>query len=290
LRPRSNSVLKAAAAIALLAGAAGCTQTPSPGKPVARVGSSELTSADLARLGDSLGLPAGRDRSLIDAWVENEVLYQEAQRRGLTESDEVLARVEEAKKTFAIDALLSRELADKPGDQVTDDAVAAYLAANAPLFILREDVVKASYALFADREPANAFRTALVSGKQWDDALTAIRTDSSAAASLRSAAREQYFTQGTLYPDELWKLARTLGKDEVSFAVRTPAGYAVIVARGMKRAGESPDLAYVGADIRERILIERRRARYEQLLNSLRNKQRVEVTPAAADSVSGTSD
>jgi hypothetical protein len=227
---------------------------------------------------------------LIDAWVESEVLYQEARRRGLTESDEVQVRVDEARKTFAIDALLSRELADKPGDEVTDETVTAYLTANAPLFVLREDVVKANYALFADREPANSFRTALVNGRHWDDALTAIRADSSAAASLRSAAREQYFTQSTMYPDELWKLARTLSKDEVSFAVRTPAGYAVIVVRGVKRAGETPDLAYVAGDIRERIQIERRRARYEQLLSTLRNKQRVEVTPGAADSVSGTSD
>jgi hypothetical protein len=276
-----------ALACAALVSLYGCTQSPTPGTAVARVGSSELTQADLARLGDSLGLSSGRTKSLIDAWVESELLYQEAQRRGLAESDEVIKRVEDARKTFAIDALLSRELGDRPGDEVSDDAIAAYLAANAPLFTLRQDVVKASYALFTDREAANAFRTSLVGGKSWDDALAVIRNDSLVAPSLRAAAREQYFTQGTMYPDELWKLARTLGKDEVSFAARTAGGYAVVVVRGIKRPGDAPDLAYVRNDIRERILIERRRARYEQLLTALRNKQRVEVTASAADSASG---
>jgi hypothetical protein len=290
LRPRSDTaawIVIAGVAILLLGG---CGKRSSPGTPVARVGASELTRADLARLGDSLGLPAGRTKSLIDAWVESELLYQEAQRRGLTESDEVRRRVEDARKTFAIDALLARELDEKPGEEITDEVIAAFLNANAPLFTLREDVVKASYALFTDRDAANTFRTALVRGKSWDDAIAGVRSDSLMAPSLRAAAREQYFTQGTMYPDELWKLARTLPKDEVSFAARTPAGFAVVVVRGAKHAGDAPDLAYVRGDIRQRILIARRRARYEQFLTSLRNKQRVEVSSGAADSAAAPID
>ena len=93
-----------------------------------------------------------------------------------------------------------------------------------------------------------------------------------------------------MYPDELWKLSRTIGKDEVSFAARTPGGFAVLMVRGIKHAGDAPDLAYVRTDIRERILIERRRARYEHLLTTLRNKQRVEIAAGAADSASGPID
>lgn len=243
---------------------------------VARVGTSELTEDDLVR--DS---SAGRTiptREAVNDWIVNELLYQEAARRGLTTTDEYRRQVDAAKRRLAIVALLDEELY-APADTtlVNDAAITQAFAATAADYTLHEDVVLASYALFADRETANAFRTALLRGTSWNEALQTIQTDEKAAPLLLQAASRQYFTQQTLYPQELWKLTRSLGRDEVSFVLKVNQGFYVVKVYGVKRQGDIPDLDYVRNDVRQRLLLEERRARYDHLVAELRARHGVEV-------------
>jgi hypothetical protein len=105
---------------------------------------------------------------------------------------------------------------------------------------------------------------------------------------LRAVARNQYFTQATLFPEELWKLARTLPKEEVSYVVKAAAGYYVLTVHALKHVGETPEFEYVKDEVRERLLIERRRTRYEQLVSDLRTRHKVEVNLAVADTAGAT--
>jgi hypothetical protein len=58
----------------------------------------------------------------------------------------------------------------------------------------------------------------------------------------------------------------------------------VLVVHGVRRAGELPEYAYVKDQVRERLLIERRRDRFEKLVATLRSRQNVEVSYDADDS------
>ncbi|MBI4536309.1 MAG: hypothetical protein HY708_08520, partial [Ignavibacteriae bacterium] len=143
--------------------------------------------------------------------------------------------------------------------------------------------VNLSFALFSERDAANTCRSKIVRGASWNDAVDEVQSDSLLRLQLQQVATHQYFTQSTLYPQELWKLARTLTKEEVSFVVRTEVGYYVLISHGMKRQGEIPDLEYVRDEIRERLLIGQRRQKYEQLISNLRAKHTVEVFMDNAD-------
>ena len=281
------ALLRTAPLILLLA--SGCSrQTPSR-EYAARVGSVELTQDALARAGDSLGIARGRSRALVDEWVVSELLYQEAQRRGLTDADQFRSRLEAARKQLAIEELLQTEVYGDSGGVREQDA-SSFFGANISQFTLKEEVVRASYALFSERDAANLFRSRILRGASWDEALRQIRSDSLNGRFVRSAASGQYFTQATLYPEELWKLARTLGKDEVSFAVKTSAGYYVIIVHGVKHAGEAPDFDYVKNSVRDRLMIEQRRARYNKFVADLRSRHSVDVAPGNADTASAPGD
>jgi len=282
LSPRSADT-RAAILIILCAlfCAGGCVKRPATGPYVARVGSAELTREDLIAAGDSLTLTRGQSRAFVDEWVVSELLYQEAQRRGVVESDNFKRQVESARKQLAIDALLEKEL--YASDVVDDETVAAFFRSHASSFLVREDVIRASYALFADRDAANLFRSTLLRGTAWDDAVRQTRADSLARRYLLTVARNQYFTQATLFPEELWKLAHTLARDEVSFAVRTGAGFYVLIVHAVRRAGDPPDFEFVKHDVRDRLLIEHRRARYEKLVGDLRSHASVDIQPGITD-------
>ncbi len=243
---------------------------------IARVGTSELMEEDLVR--DSAAGRTIPTQEAVNEWIINELLYQEAARRGLTTTDEYRRQVDGAKRRLAIAALLDQELY-APADTalVNEAAITQAFAATGNEYTLHEDVVLASYALFADREIANSFRTALLRGTSWNEALQQIQTDEKAAPLLLQAATRQYFTQQTLYPQELWKLTRSLGKDEVSFVLKVNEGFYVVKVYGIKRQGDVPDLDYVRNDVRQRLLLDERRTRYDRLVAELRARHGVEV-------------
>jgi hypothetical protein len=187
-------------------------------------------------------------------------------------------------------ALLQKEIYSGDSASVTDEAVAERFRSFSDDFVLHEDVVNASYATFNDRDVANAFRSEVLRGLRWHDALWQMESDSARRSHLLRTADHQYFTRATLYPEELWKLARTLGTEEVSFVIKTAGGYSVLKLHGVKRQGEVPDLDYVRNDIRERLLIEQRRSRYEQLITTLRARHAVEVHLGHADTTAPASE
>ena len=268
----------------------GCSREGPSRAYVARVGSVELREEDLAGPADSLARVRGRSMAFINEWVVSELLYQEAQRRGMADSDQLRKQLEATRKRLAVEALLEKEVYGGGSDDVHDEEVAASYKKNVSAFTLREDVARVSYALFSERDEANQFRASILRGSSWEDAVAVCERDSVRGRALRAVARNQYFTQATLFPDELWKLARTLPKEEVSYAVKTAAGYYVLTVHGIKHVGETPEFEFVRNEVRERLLIERRRARYEQLVSDLRTRHKVEVNPGVADTAGGIGD
>lgn len=262
---------------------AGCN-AEQPKDYVARVGNEMLTMEEVVATVDTTEHDAGAVRAYVNQWVVSSLLYQEAERRGITGTDELHRRVEHVRRKLAIDALLEDALYAKDSPAVSEDAIVAMYNSGGPIFMLKEDVVNISSALFADRDAANAFRSRILRGGSWDEAVLWAQQDSSIRLQLLQLATRQYFTRANLYPEELWKLARTLGKDQISFVLRTDAGYYVLIVHNSMQQGDMPDIGYVRNEIRDRLLIEQRQRAYEELITSLRAKQQIEVKIPTTDS------
>lgn len=269
---------------------AGCSRPLGKKAVVARVENSELTEADLNVVRSSGGDPLMPPREYINDWIVTELLFLEASRRGYADTEELQRQLEAVRKRLAVAALLEKEIYSGDSAAVTDEEVAERFRSSAQDFALHEDVVNASYATFNDRDVANTFRSAVLRGVPWHDAVWQMGNDTTDRSHLLRTAEHQYFTRSTLYPEELWKVARTLGEGEVSFVIKTAGGYSVLMLHGIKHQGEVPDLDYVRNDIRERLLIEERRRRYEQLVATLRAQHAVEVHLDHADTTAPASE
>ena len=243
---------------------------------MAKVGDATLTRDQIARMHRGGPDSTLDPRRYVNEWVVTELLYREAERRGIAGSDEVNEQAEQARRRLAVAALLQQEIySDTTG--VTDSAVAAFYRQNSASFVQGEEAVNLSYAAFSDRDAANAFRSRVLGGTRWETAVEQLRSDTTGRSALVQLADHQYFTRGRLYPQELWKLATTLPRGDVSFVLKTDAGYYVLTVHSIVRQGSVPDLGYVRDDIRNRLLIEHRRERYEKLLDQLRLKTDVDV-------------
>lgn len=254
--------------------APGCDR-PSDQTPfLARVGTSVLTDADLP--GSTQSDSSYAALQYINDWVSSELLYQEALRREFDKSETVTEQLATVRRRLAVEALLS-DVLFIDSSEVADEAVSAYFLNHQAEFTLAEDVALVSYARFNDRGAGNRFRSGIVRGSTWEEAAEELIVDTLLTPHLEQLAERKYVTKSTLFPEELWKIARTLNAPGVSFVVTTESGYFVLYLHDFRRQGSAPDIPYVAAEIHGRLLILSRRYRYEEFLNELRSRFPVEV-------------
>ena len=91
-----------------------------------------------------------------------------------------------------------------------------------------------------------ALITSVVQHGNWNVTAARLMAESSAAGRNVTVMPTQYYSQHTLYPTELWKVAATLSANEVSFPVRTTNGYAVCNPSSQSRRANLPIMNLCG--------------------------------------------
>jgi hypothetical protein len=271
---------------ALLLTSFGCTKTEESGTVIARVNDKVLTMETIrANSEPSQMLSQSEIQQYANRWVVNELLFQEAQQRGYDESETIRNKVEDARKQLTIADLLEKEVYSVAENSIRQSEIASHFQSHTAEFMLQENIVRLSVAIFSEIEPANQFRTSALGENGWDASIGQFGAD--AGKGLISYADSAFYAQSSLYPPELWKVAGALGMLEVSFPVKTSVGYVVMRSLGQFKSGTNAPLAYVEPQIRSRLTMEQRQQRYQQYIQSLRAKHAVQMMVAVQDSLSG---
>lgn len=267
----------------------GCQKQDSSRSVIARVDDQTLTMEDVrVQVDTSRPVSQAQLQQFIQQWLTEEILYREAVRRGLDRSDQVNARLRDARRQLAINALLEQEVYHDKVVGPTEKEIIDYFETHKDGFILSSDVALVSYVLFRQRDPATAFRNAVLGGSPWPEALAQTLQNPEQAPLVVASVDSIYHSQASLSPPELWRVAAALNPREPSFPINTADGYYVLITWRFMRQGQPSDFRYVEDEIRGRITVERRRRLYDSLLENLRAQHSVEVftTSALADTVS----
>jgi len=267
----------------------GCQKPQQPRTPVARIDNLTLTLEEIeSRFDSSRGISQAQVHEYIQRWLTNELLYQEASRRGLDRTEDLEARLTDIRRQLAINALLEQEVYSLKSSLDPDDSVAAYFAQHKDDFLLSQDVVLISFVLFDERDAANTFRAQLLRGTSWNAAKYALMSDPLQSSHVITFTDSAYHTERSLLPAELWRVVAATPRREPSFPVRTAEGHYVLISWKLMRRGEVSDLDYVGGEIRSRIAISERQEAMDRLLENLRSRHVVQVLVSSVvqDSVS----
>ncbi len=270
-----------------------CTRQPEQSQDVARVDDQTLT-LDMVhqQLDTSNGISEMQVRMFARQWVNSELLYQEAKREGFDRSESVLENLENARRQLTINALLEKEVFNDVPKSISKEEVAIYFKNHLEEFILRDDIVQISLAVFSEREPAAAFRESALEGDGWDAAIAEAQSAKNDQSPFITKTDSTFYSQSTLFPAKLWKVSSALGPGEVSFPVKTSAGYFVILLLGSYQRGSTPPLEYVEDAIRGRLVMQHRQERFTEYLEAMRKKHTVQINlsgvPTDHDSVSQT--
>jgi len=256
--------------------AVGC-QHRKTGTVIARVGSAELTMEEAQTYIDTSRSSSGAQlRRYVAHWVNEELLSQEAASNGFDKREDIQDQLRVAHRQFLAQSFLQQQLSRDSASLAPQD-LAAYYKQHSTEFFVREDMVRLNLLTFSTRERASSFAATVARGTSWTSALDQMLHDSISSKFIITVVSGRVYSQHTLYPSELWKVARSLGTDETSFPISTESGYAVVQALASYQRGTPAPYELVQDEIRERVLLERRQKVYSDLLGTLRSKYNVEL-------------
>ncbi len=262
-----------------------CGKRPPASPVLARVGDDVLTLDEaFLHIDTTRGNRSNQLRQYVAQWVNTELLYQEAKRKGIDNTEQVLQAVADARRQFATQSYLDQYVYKDSGS-VREDTLRAYFSLHSGEFFIPEDVRQLNIAVFNNREKASAFAAAISQGTAWAAGLNALAKDTAAAAHVVSSVNGQYFTVHTIVPPELWKVTQSLSPGEVSFPVKLEGVNFVVQLVKMYKQGTPSPYELARDEVRQRVLLALRRQRYDVLLRSLRNRYSIQLSlPSSSDS------
>jgi hypothetical protein len=245
---------------------------------IARVGNDELTLREaLAHIDTTRGSREQQLGAYVSLWIDAELIYNEAARMNMDRPGDLDERMRDLKRQLVNQSFLDQLLYSESAE-INEQSLREYFDSHPAEFQMHEDMVKLRFALFKDRERAGDFISRVTRTSDWEGTLH----DTSVAAGIMASTAVRYYSQHTLYPPELWKLASTLAPNDISFPVKTQTGYAVVQPLAVARQGKPAPFDLVSDEVRQRMMIERRRKKYAELLGTLRKRYRVEVFTGVA--------
>ncbi len=250
----------------------GC-QSPPEGDVAAQVADVKLTETDIdSRLPPQLsGENAPQDRRrIVDRWVEEELLYQEALNRKLDQDPAVSGRISRAVRGLVIAELLEQVF--REDSEVSDEEIQVYYEAQPEEFIRDQAEVRVRHILVKTKSDLDRVRKRLRNGELFDQVAREESVDVSAA----SGGDLGYFTKDRV-DTAFWEACQ---KSKLGRQIRTVTslGRHIIEVLDRREAGVAKELEEVWGEIRQRILTERRQAKRLELLVELRTRIRWTVT------------
>lgn len=269
---RKLSVVLLVGTMAFLMGCSGAKEGK-PEKILAMVNGQPITEAALEEEAKSLPpyvrpileTPQGRAQ-FLESLITRDLLMQEALRRGFDRKEEVRERLNMARRSILLEALLKDVTEKAPG--LSDEALKKFYDANLESFRVG-DRVRVSHVLFKDRAQAEAMAQRSKAGTPFEELMKDASKEGGVTADLGFIEKGKF--------DKAFEAAAFAAPTgSVAGPVRTAYGYHLIQVGEKKPAGlQSFDevKGQIAADLREQA----QRDAFETLLLQVKQKAKIQV-------------
>lgn len=230
----------------------------------AKVNDSYLYEKEIPIVIDSNRLKESARADFIRSWVECELFYIDAKKKGLFAEKEFSEALEESKKQLAKSFIIAR-LVEQTEIKISDEDALKYFEENKNEFILQDDAYELNYVVFSDKEKAYEFRNELIEN-YWKDAVAIFSKDSS----LMRSAEAEFIYEHQMPRVELKRIVQTLNQGEFSPVVKTGENEFYIINLSKKRrAGEVPEFGLVRKTAEERYRIQQKKNVVREFIKKL---------------------
>lgn len=250
-----------------------CTGRNDNSPVVARVGHRTLTVKELrAMLPDTGHSPLELQvvRPLIYRWIDREVLYQAAEEARIGEREDIVRQLQQLRRDLLIEYFLADKIATLP--EITEAEVKAYYDQNRDYFVRDYPEYRYFYLICKDRKTAIRLKRELREGKDF----ATLVSENYPQNVLNSEWDSGYVPLERVLP-ALQRIVPSLQPGTLYGPVMTQGKAVLIRLVERHKANTLKSLEQVRAEIEQRLREEKYREAYQQLLNSLKNKKRIEI-------------
>ena len=249
------------------------------GSYVAKVGGKTVTKEDvqteMKALPDMAKAffqgPEGVGR-FVDELVKKEMLYLEAQKRGLDKNKEFQKKVEEFKKITLINQLLEKEI--EAASKFTDKDVTDYYEKHKDDFMVHNQI-RLSHIVAKDEADAKKVYERLQKGEDFAKVASDTSIDKATA---KSGGDIGMFKRGDMKP-ELEEAAFRLKKGEISMPVKLKDGIHIIKVTDAK--GSVMEFDKVKGFVRQKMTAEKQRETFDKFIENLKKSYKIDINKDA---------
>jgi len=282
-------LLIAATALVLSVLGTGCADDAPSGDYVARVGDRTLTREDLAR--SLTDRPTVLDSveaasQIVERWVTNELLFQEALDRGLQDEADTRRLLAENERSVLISALVNRVYEEEMSEP-DETSIRSYYESNRDQLTLREPYVRVRVLIVETELDAGLASDSLETlsiDAQGDSAFTALADRMSLRREDSRTISDSYYPANRLFswiPGMASSLAEAEAGDVLPALVSDGVWYVVQLVERVP-VGTLPELDMIRDEIAERVRIEERKQLFARHVQRLRTqalaRDRLEVS------------
>lgn len=256
-----------------------CRQQQNPQDVVVRVDSETLTVMDIANeipLQFRGRITKSELQDYVIRWTDSQILFQEAKRRRLDQSENVRRELRRLERELAVNMLLEQEL-NKPFP-LSEDEIEKYYNDNRQNFVRSTKEVRVWYLKVGKKERADSLVTALREGVDFSQMARRYAAGDSAEWDL-------YLTEEETAP-AIASAVFTMTPGAVSRPIQLEDGFHVFKMIEKYEVGSLRPLASVQDQIVARIQSEKRQERYKQMLAEFKNAAVIEKNLFVLDSLS----
>ncbi|MCK4237173.1 MAG: peptidylprolyl isomerase [Candidatus Krumholzibacteria bacterium] len=235
---------------------------------IVRVGDIILTGEDLENIlpeSERIPFTIEEKKVVVDRWVDQEIIYQEAVRRGYKNDPRIRARLRSLEQEFLADHLVYIELRNRT--RVSEEEIEKYFNEHKREYLYEYRV---SHIMVNTLEEAENVEELL--GKR---SFIWVANRYSVDPVARNGGDLGYLTKGNMIP-EFENAIFDLKSGGTSDIIKSDFGYHIIKLIGMRESLNRVGLEDVREQIMNALMIEKRENSYREFLESLRSSADVE--------------
>jgi len=258
----------------LLIGIVSCRQLDSPDDFVARVGNSYLLSSDIEY--SLVNLTTGIDpiqarNQIITQWINNELLYQEALRRDLSNKESIKYRLEESARSVLIEGMIA-EYHNQSDQEISLADIANYYEQNQEHLRFFESFVHVRHLSNPDRDSMDLAMRLMSQNIVADSVFAALLERFSTAPDEQLRISQNYFLETRLFLNqpELSDLLQNTEAGSPPKLVLVDSLYHLLQVIDRSDHNSDPELPWIEEFIQEQLTIRLRKQHYTRSVKSLR--------------------
>ena len=211
-------------------------------------------------------------KALINRWVQTELIYQEAIKKGIDQEPDIQSKVDEFQRLLLENEILNREMGAKVS--VTNEEIEAYYHENSDFFLRENDEVRISQIVVDSLGVA----ADLVERLRGDPSLFAsLAREYSLDKNGRSDGDVGYYAIDELI-DPLRKAVLSLKVGKTSPVVSVPGyGHFIVTVTDRKGRGTMKDLEDVESEIRDILLVNKEEEERQKWMEGLVARNEVDI-------------